>query len=169
MTRTENGPQLHDLLARNGEQTLLHERAATTTRAVFGNEVFVRGVVEISNFCRENCHYCGMRRENRSLERYRAKFDILSELLLEHIPASITDINIQAGEDPIAVREIAIPLIQLLRRNTELGVSVCLGTLDDTLYGELKQAGASIYILKFETSNLANYDSFEAPGKFAER
>jgi biotin synthase len=110
-----------------------------------------------------------MRRSNRALDRYRAKFDELADLLLHHLPQSVTDVNFQAGEDPIAARELAIPLIQLLRRETDLGVSVCLGTLDHSLYNELREAGASIYILKFETSNDPNYKSFEAPGNFPER
>lgn len=169
MTHTENGLSLINLLARNGEQNLLHERAAAATRQQFGNEIFVRAVVELSNFCRENCHYCGMRRSNRALKRYRANLDILSELLLGHLPQSVTDVNLQAGEDPIAVRELAIPLIKLLRKETDLGISVCLGTLDHSLYNELSEAGASIYILKFETAHSANYRAFEAPGNFNER
>jgi biotin synthase len=160
---------MEELLARNGEQWALHERAAASARDYFGREVFVRAVIELSNFCRENCHYCGMRRSNRGLDRYRAKFDELAELLRHHLPASVTDVNFQAGEDPVAVRELAIPLVQLLRRETDLGVSVCLGTLDHSLYGELRDAGASIYILKFETSNPASYTNFEAPGDFTER
>jgi biotin synthase len=169
VTGVNTGPTIEQLLARNGEQALLHERAAAATRARFGNEVFVRAVVELSNFCRENCHYCGMRRSNRGLNRYRAKLDTLSELLLNHLPESVTDVNLQAGEDPIAVRELALPLIKLLRRETDLGVSVCLGTLDHGLYNELREAGASIYILKFETSNPASFKTFEAPGNFRER
>lgn len=169
MTHSLEGLSLIDLLGRNGEQAILHARAAAATRQTFGREVFVRAVIELSNFCRENCHYCGMRRDNRSLERYRATADQLSDLLLNHLPKSVTDINLQAGEDPVAVREVAIPLIKLLRSETELGVSVCLGTLNDSLYSELKDAGASIYILKFETANAGNYETFEAPGSFAER
>lgn len=169
MTSKTTGPSLGELLARNGEQGALHERANAAARHHFGGEVFVRAVVELSNFCRENCHYCGMRRSNRGLDRYRAKFDDLAELLLHHLPASVTDVNFQAGEDPIAARELAIPLIKLLRRETDLGVSVCLGTLDHTLYNELREAGASIYILKFETSNLGSYKTFEAPGNLEER
>jgi biotin synthase len=169
VTSNNPGPGLLELLARNGEQAALHERAAASARTHFGAEVFVRAVVELSNFCRENCHYCGMRRSNRDLNRYRAKFDELAELLLNHLPASVTDVNFQAGEDPVATRELAIPLIQLLQRERDLGVSVCLGTLDHSLYNELREAGASIYILKFETSNTSNYDAFEAPGKLTER
>lgn len=162
-------PSLSLLLARNGEQGDLHERAAAAARARFGNEVFVRAVVELSNFCRENCHYCGMRRSDRALNRYRAKADQLAELLLSHTPPSVTDINLQAGEDPVAVREVALPLIAALRRETDFGISVCLGTLDHALYEELHEAGASIYILKFETANPASYESLEAPGNQAER
>ena len=169
MTHSQDGLSLIDLLARNGEQTSLHERAAQAARKHFGNEVFVRAVVELSNFCRENCHYCGMRRDNRALERYRATADQLGELLLNHLPESVTDINLQAGEDPVAVREVAIPLIKAIKRETDLGVSVCLGTLNDALYSELKEAGATIYILKFETANVRNYEMFEAPGSFPER
>lgn len=169
VTHSPDGLSLIDLLARNGEQHLLHERAAAITRKTFGREVFVRAVVELSNYCRENCHYCGMRRSDRSLERYRAKLDTVADLLLNHLPASVTDINLQAGEDPIAVREIAIPLVKLIRQQTELGISVCLGTLDHALYRELQEAGATIYILKFETANFGSYKTFEAPGNFIER
>jgi len=162
-------PGISDLLGRNGEQTVLHERAAAAAREQFGRDVFVRAVVELSNHCRENCHYCGMRRSNRSLDRYRAQLDALAEILLNHLPASVTDVNLQAGEDPIAVRTLAIPLVRLLREKTDLGISVCLGTLDHSLYRELNEAGASIYILKFETGNPNSYSQFEAPGNFHER
>jgi len=164
-----NLPTGDQLSARDAEQNLLHERAAAATREVFGNRVFVRAVVEISNYCRENCHYCGMRRDNRALERYRARFEEIAELLIHHRPESVTDINLQAGEDPIAVREIAIPLIRTLRRETRLGLSVCLGTLDHQLYSELLAAGASVYILKFETADAAAYNRCEAPGNLEER
>ena len=80
--------------------------------------------------------------DRATAERYRAELDQLAELLLHQRPASITDINIQAGEDPVAVREIALPLIRLLRRETSLGVSVCLGTLRREDYDALKASGA---------------------------
>src|SRR3954466_11707461 len=119
-----------DLLRSQGEaQEALHSCAAKAASTQFGRQVFVRAVVEVSNFCRENCAYCGMRRDNRSLERFRAGADQLAGLLIHHRPASVTDVNIQAGEDPIAVREVVLPLIRALRRETPLGISVCLGTL----------------------------------------
>ena len=110
-----------------------------------------------------------MRRENRALERFRATPEGLAELLLEHRPASVTDLNIQAGEDPKAVREVVLPLIRSLRRETNLGISVCLGSLANELYDEMQAAGASIYILKFETGDPELYARLESPGTFDER
>jgi biotin synthase len=67
------------------------------------------------------------------------------------------------------VREVALPLIKRLRRETNLGVSVCLGTLNPHLYEELRQAGASIYIIKFELADETNYRLMHAPGDLGER
>jgi len=160
----------HDLLHAQGEaQAALHEQAADAMRTRFGRRVFVRGVVEISNYCRENCAYCGMRRSNRGLARFRAKHDQIAELLIHHRPQSLTDVNIQAGEDPVAVREVALPLIRTLRRETPLGISVCLGSLSPALYGELREAGATFCIVKFEMANPVRYEQLEAPGTLAGR
>lgn len=150
-------------------QLALHERAAAAAALQFGNRVFVRGVVEVSNYCRQNCSYCGMRRDNRDLDRHRAKLDHLAELVIHHRPASITDLNLQAGEDPVAVREVVIPLIREIRRRTSLGVSVCLGNLDAKLYAAVKEAGATIYILKFETANEVSYRDLGAPATLDRR
>lgn len=147
----------------------LHERAAAATRERFGRTVFVRAVVEVSNYCRENCAYCGMRRDNRTLTRFRAKQEQLADLLIHHRPASVTDVNVQAGEDPVAVREVVVPLIRTLRRETPLGISVCLGTLSAELYAELQSAGATIYIMKFEIGDAGSYERFEAPGTLSQR
>ncbi len=157
------------LLARGKDQENWLRAAEETTLDHFGNEVFVRAVVEVSNFCRENCSYCGMRRDNRTLNRFRAQVDQLKELLLEHRPASVTDINIQAGEDPVAVRQVVLPLLRALRAETNLGLSVCVGTLSPDLYQELQAAGASIYIMKFELGDPAEYERHHAPGTQAER
>lgn len=162
-------PTFADLNFTGRDQETFHEQAVEVARAQFGRKVFVRAVVEVSNFCRQNCSYCGMRRDNRSLERRRANHDELAELILEHRPRSVTDINIQAGEDPKVVRDLVLPLIRTIRRETHLGVSVCLGSLTCAMYDELQAAGASIYILKFETGDPEHYERMEAPGTFAAR
>jgi len=162
-------PNIRELQTRSSTQVALHEQAAAAALQIFGRRVFVRGVVEVSNFCRENCTYCGMRRDNRSLERARAAHDEIAELLIHHRPAAMTDVNLQTGEDPVAAREVVLPLLRTLRRETNLGLSVCLGTLDAEIYAELQAAGATVYILKFETADAADYERWQAPGKLSER
>jgi biotin synthase len=162
-------PEGSHLALSGSSQVAFHERAFAAAREQFGRDVFVRAVVEISNFCRQNCVYCGMRRDNRALGRFRADPRRLAELILEHRPASVTDLNIQAGEDPVAVRDVVLPLIAMLRRETNLGISVCLGSLKHELYDDLKAAGATIYILKFEVADPLLYERLQSPGTLSER
>lgn len=162
-------PTAADLQASGEAQAQLHAQAAAAARTHFGKKVFVRGVVEVSNFCRENCSYCGMRRDNRSLARSRASLEEIATLIGQHRPASMTDLNLQAGEDPVVVREVVIPLIRRLRQETPLGISVCLGTLTPELYAGLQEAGATSYILKFEIGNRDFYRAMQAPGNYDER
>jgi biotin synthase len=147
----------------------LHERAQAARDKVFGRRVFVRGVVEVSSHCRENCHYCMMRRDNRELTRYRLAADQLAELIIHRRPAAITDIDIQAGEDPVAVREVVLPLVRELRRRTHLGITLCLGTLSPHEYDQLREAGGDCYLMKVETGHSDHYDFIGAPGTMAER
>ncbi|SDU05116.1 biotin synthase [Verrucomicrobium sp. GAS474] len=165
----ETPEMLRRIDARGEAQAAWHARGAALRDEVFGREVFVRAVVEISNYCRQNCSYCGMRRDNRELSRYRMERETLREVIFDGLPASVTDINFQTGEDPVAVREILIPLIDEVRRTTTLGISVCLGILEEKLYRELYDAGARFYIIKLETGNEAHYREVQAPGTFQSR
>jgi biotin synthase len=142
-------PSETDLTATGPRQTALHAAAASATRSEFGRKVFVRAVVEVSNFCRENCAYCGMRRDNRTLHRYRARHDQIAELLIHHRPASVTDLNIQSGEDPVVVRTVVLP--------------------PPEIYDLLQEAGAALYIMKFEAGDAARYNAVQAPGTLPER
>jgi biotin synthase len=157
------------LKIRGKMQDELHAQSGAQRDRVFGRNVFVRAVIEVSNICRQNCTYCGMRRDNRALNRFRLELDILREIVFDHLPQSVTDINFQTGEDPVAVREIIIPLIREVRQRTKLGVSVCLGTLEERLYRELRQAGAEFYIIKLETGNENHYRQVQAPGTLSSR
>jgi biotin synthase len=150
-------------------QPAFQARAAATRDATFGRRVFVRGVVEVSNHCRQNCQYCAMRRDDLHLARYRLAAEELAELIIHHRPASITDIDIQAGEDPVAVREIVLPLVRELERHTNLGITLCLGMLSPREYDELHDAGAQYYVLKIETGDAKHYRLLEAPGTLAQR
>ncbi len=147
----------------------LEQRAGALRDQVFGRQVFVRGVIEVSNFCRQNCNYCGMRRDNRDLRRFRLELDQLRDLIRHGLPEVITDLNLQTGEDTVGIREIVLPLVEMLREETKLGISVCLGTLDPKLYDDLRRAGASYYIIKLETGNREHYRDIHAPGTYEKR
>jgi len=147
----------------------LHEQARVVRDEVFGRRVFVRGVVEVSSYCRQNCHYCAMRRDNRLLKRYRLAADELAELIIHHRPAVITDIDIQAGENFVTVRDVVLPLVRDLRRHTNLGITLCLGTLSPCEYDQLREAGGDYYVIKVETGVAGHYQFIGAPGTLAKR
>jgi biotin synthase len=147
----------------------LHEHARMVRDEVFGRRVFVRGVVEVSSYCRQNCQYCAMRRDNGMLERYRLAADELADLIIHHRPAAITDIDIQAGEDPVAVREVVLPLVRELRRHTNLGITLCLGTLSPFEYDELRKAGGDFYVIKLESGDADHFHYIGAPGTLDKR
>ncbi len=163
------GPLRPIPLAAEGLDTSLHEQARAARDEVFGRRVFVRGVVEVSSHCRQNCRYCAMRRDNASLKRYRLAAEELAELIIHHRPAAITDLEIQAGEDPETVREVVLPLVRELRRHTDLGITIGLGTLSPREYDRLREAGADGYTMRIETGNGEHYEFVEAPGTMAER
>ena len=163
-------PTAHSLFPVDRAADTLEQNAGALRDEVFGREVFVRGVIETSNYCRQNCSYCGMRLDNRALKRFRLELESLRELVRHGLPDIITDLNIQTGEDVVGDREIVLPLIETIRRERpHLGISVCLGTLDYKLYDELRQAGASYYIIKVETGNRDHYREVHAPGTFDQR
>jgi biotin synthase len=162
-------PPAKGLTALGMDSRSVEERAGALRDEVFGRRVFVRAVIEVSNFCRQNCDYCGMRRDNRDLHRFRLDLEKLRALVRAGLPELVTDLNLQMGEDVVGVREIILPLIETIRRETRLGVSVCLGTLDPRLYDELRQAGASYYVIKMESGNREHYAEIHAPGTFDKR
>ncbi|CAB4243464.1 protein of unknown function [Methylacidimicrobium sp. AP8] len=136
---------------------------------IFGNRIFVRGVIEVGNFCRQNCMYCGMRRENGDLRRFRLAREAVRRLLEERLPASVTDLNFQAGEDPVVLREVVLPVIEDLAKESRLGISLCMGTLAFRLYDAAKRAGARGYILKLETGDARHYRLLQRPGTLESR
>ena len=163
-------PSTHRFSSNGHDSAGLEQSAGALRDEVFGRTVFVRGVIEVSNFCRQNCNYCGMRRDNRGLKRFRVELESLRELVRHGLPDVITDLNIQTGEDTLGDREIVLPLIETIRKEKpHLGISVCLGTLDFKLYDQLREAGASYYIIKLETGNADHYREVHAPGNLDQR
>lgn len=115
-----------------------------------GDAVHLRGLVEFSNFCRKNCLYCGLRKENKKLKRYRMSFEEIYALCERIANLGIKTIVLQSGEDPWYE---AKPFAHLIHRIKKLGVAVTLsvGEREPWEYALWRDAGADRYLLKQET------------------
>ncbi|MDD5347938.1 MAG: [FeFe] hydrogenase H-cluster radical SAM maturase HydE, partial [Candidatus Omnitrophica bacterium] len=123
-------------------------------RSSCGNEVLLRGIIEFSNHCVRNCLYCGLRRDNKKLSRFRmAPVEI--RMTAERIVRSgITTVILQSGDDPGFKTEALCRLIQeLKRRFPGLAITLSVGERPLADYKKFKEAGADRYLLKHEAAN----------------
>ena len=139
-------PTAEDLTARGAKQTALHERAVGATRVqIFGRQrLCARGCRGFKLLPRELLPTAACAATTVTLARARARHDELAELLIQHRPAAVTDVNIQAGEDPVAVREIVLPLVRhVAARNRSRHQRLSRHAGLRRIYDDLKAAGAS--------------------------
>ncbi len=150
--------QLLSLLTSTGDvQQELFKQARAMRHQYLGDEIKLRGVIEISNFCQKNCDYCAMRRSNRSLERFRLDVKTIIAVARSITEVGITTIFLQAGQDPRCdpILEEVIPAI-----TNDLGAEVLLnvGERSKETYEWFARLGAKSFILKYETSNPTGYE-----------
>gem|GEM_PF-3688419 len=119
----------------------------------FGGRALVRALVEFSNFCHSNCLYCGMRRENNSLERYRLSVDDIRQQAREARELGIGTLFLQSGEDLEYPLDDLCGAIRWATSENEQTVILCIGRRGRRDYERLLAAGATKFILKYETSN----------------
>src|SRR5512135_2060953 len=146
---------------RTEDETLLNElwRMADETRKLnVGDDVHIRGLLEISNICARDCQYCGLRVGNKGLERYRMPEDEIMECVHEAVSYRYGTVVLQAGEDYGITKDWIANLIRRIKSETSLAVTLSLGERTDEEYREWKEAGADRYLLRFETSNRDLYN-----------
>ncbi|GAV25984.1 [FeFe] hydrogenase H-cluster radical SAM maturase HydE [Carboxydothermus islandicus] len=133
-----------------------------------GDKVYLRGIIEFSNYCRRNCLYCGLRRDNTKLSRYRMSPGEIIKRAKEIAALGIKTVVLQSGEDPYYRLK---DLTGIVSRVKELGVYVTLsiGELSAGAYRELKKAGADRYLLRHETANRKLYEVLHPDGSFFNR
>jgi biotin synthase len=122
-----------------------------------GDEIFLRGIIEFSNICERSCLYCGLRRENSSLSRYRMTDD---EILAtaEHIKKTgIPTVVLQSGEDSFYSTDKICRLIERIKNETDLIITLSIGERSVADFQAFQQAGANRYLLKHETASLELY------------
>ena len=131
----------------------LWTRADAVRREQFGDAVFLRGLVEVSNTCSRNCLYCGVRASNRQIVRYRMTPDEVFDCAQKAVQFGYGTLVLQAGEDPQLDVEQMTTLIRRIRSETPLAITLSLGERTAEELAAWRAAGANRYLLRFETSN----------------
>jgi biotin synthase len=136
-----------------------------------GQDVHLRGLIEISNICARLCGYCGINADNTAIGRYRMTEDEIIACAHEAAGYGYGTVVMQAGEDYGITREWVSGLIRRIKRETDLAVTLSLGERTDEEFRDWFEAGADRYLLRFETSNRALYDRIHPPlpGKPSDR
>ncbi|NOX89376.1 MAG: [FeFe] hydrogenase H-cluster radical SAM maturase HydE [Calditrichaeota bacterium] len=131
----------------------LYDLADRVRARFMGDAVFLRGIIEFSNYCRKNCFYCGIRRDNRRLKRYRMTVDEIVRTAIEMEPLGITTVVLQSGEDMRFNRDLTGELIRRIKAETDLAVTLSLGERNRETYEYWRDCGTDRYLIRFETSN----------------
>lgn len=125
---------------------------------IYGNDVYIRGLIEISNICKNDCYYCGIRRSNRDCERYRlTKEDILS-CCESGYELGFRTFVMQGGEDPYYTDAVMCDIVGSVKKlYPDCAVTLSLGERSRESYLRLYEAGADRYLLRHETANAEHY------------
>lgn len=137
----------------------LRELADQCRREVYGNTVYIRGLIEVSNLCKNDCLYCGIRRSNRSCQRYRLTPAEILECCADGYRLGFRTFVMQGGEDPYYTDELLCELLcAVKRRYPDCAVTLSLGERSRESYQRLFDAGADRYLLRHETADRAHYE-----------
>ena len=125
----------------------LQEAAREIAIANFGHGVFLRGLIEISNYCRNDCRYCGIRRSNRCVERYRLNGETILACCETGYRIGLRTFVLQGGEDPTMTDEFLVPVItQIREKYPECAITLSLGERSEASYRALFEAGGGLLI-----------------------
>lgn len=156
-----NKLQLKSLLKSSGNvQKDLFAEALLVRQKYFGNNVYLRGIIEFSNICQKNCYYCGIRKNNKSVQRYRMEMSEIEACLDFIKQANYGSVVLQSGEmlDEIS-KEFLLKIVQLIHQKyPELGITLSCGEFDFDFLKKLKEAGAHRYLLRIEASQKLLYE-----------
>lgn len=136
----------------------LFERAQAVRNNVYGTKVFMRGLIEFSSFCKNDCYYCGLRLSNRQAERYRLRQDQILNCCAKGYDLGFRTFVLQGGEDPYYSDEKIIDLIGAIKKNhPDCAVTLSIGEMSRQSYQAFFDAGADRYLLRHETINPEHY------------
>ena len=146
------------------DQTALFERAAAERRRWYGDEIYVRGLIECGNICKNNCLYCGIRRDNRHVARYRLDRDTILDCCEKGYGWGFRTFVLQGGEDPGFTPDWVAETVGTIKaRWPDCAVTLSLGEFDRKIYQLWFDAGADRYLLRHETAHPAHYAKLHPP------
>lgn len=137
---------------------LLAERAVNVRKEIYGNTVFIRGLIEISNICKNDCLYCGIRRSNPNCQRYRLGKEEILECCKEGYRLGFRTFVLQGGEDSYYNDDMLCDLLKTIKKfYPDCAVTLSLGERSRESYQRLYRAGADRYLLRHETADCEHY------------
>lgn len=124
----------------------------------FGKEVYIRGLIEFTNFCKNDCYYCGIRCKNGNASRYRLSKEEIMSCCENGYELGFRTFVLQGGEDPYFTDEIMTDIISTIRQNyPDCAITLSMGERTKEQYQRYYDAGANRYLLRHETANAEHY------------
>lgn len=149
-----------DLLTKMTEEdaSYLYEQARAAQIDSYGKTVFLRGLIEFTNICRNDCYYCGIRRSNQNADRYRLSEEQILQCCRQGYALGFRTFVLQGGEDPFYSDERMVPIVRAIRQAyPDCAITLSLGERSRDSYQALFDAGADRYLLRHETANEDHY------------
>ena len=138
----------------------LCEEAVNLRKQYYGNKVFTRGLIEFTNYCKNNCNYCGIRGQNGNVNRYRLTGDEILACCQNGYQLGYRTFVLQGGEDPYYTDERMVEIIHAIKKEfPDCALTLSIGEKSYESYRLLKNAGADRYLLRHETADESLYQS----------
>lgn len=136
----------------------LQQKAMELRRKYYGEKVYIRGLIEFTNYCKNNCYYCGIRRGNRQVNRYRLREEEIFACCREGYELGYRTFVLQGGEDPYYTDVRMEDIIRKIKADyPDCALTLSVGEKDKETYALWKAAGVDRYLLRHETANAAHY------------
>lgn len=146
------------LLGTDEFDTELRENADAVRIENYGRDVYLRGLIEFTNYCKNNCIYCGIRRDNREASRYRLTLEDILECCAEGYTLGYRTFVLQGGEDPFYTDEKVCQIVSAIRtRYPDCAITLSIGEKPRESYQAYFDAGADRYLLRHETADPTHY------------
>ena len=136
----------------------LFERARIKACEVYGKNIYLRGLIEFTSYCKNDCYYCGIRAGNKKAQRYRLTQEQILECCKNGYALGFRTFVLQGGEDPYFTDDILINVIKEIKTSyPDCAITLSIGERDYKSYELLRKAGADRYLLRHETANNEHY------------